>query len=92
MQRQILQFPQEPQVDVRDGLHLLGLRAERGTPRAGCRSARRPLEALDQLLLRAAEAAVASSSRLRIAFANACWNVRPNAIASPTDFMCVDSR
>jgi hypothetical protein len=32
---------------------------------------------------------MASSSRLRIAFAKACWKVRPIAIASPTDFMCV---
>ena len=32
----------------------------------------------------------ASSSRERIAFANACRNVRPIAITSPTDFMCVD--
>ncbi len=32
-----------------------------------------------------------SSSRLRIAFANACPNVRPMAIASPTDFMWVES-
>jgi hypothetical protein len=31
-----------------------------------------------------------SSSRLRSALANACWNVRPIAIASPTDFMWVD--
>jgi hypothetical protein len=33
----------------------------------------------------------ASSSRERMAFKNACPNVRPIAIASPTDFMCVDS-
>ena len=33
-----------------------------------------------------------SSSRERIAFANACLNVRPIAITSPTDFMCVESR
>ena len=32
-----------------------------------------------------------SSSRERIAFANACRNVRPIAITSPTDFMCVVS-
>ncbi len=32
-----------------------------------------------------------SSSRERIAFANACWNVRPIAITSPTDFMWVES-
>ena len=31
-----------------------------------------------------------SSSRLRRALAKACWKVRPMAIASPTDFMCVD--
>ena len=31
-----------------------------------------------------------SSSRLRSALAKACWKVRPMAIASPTDFMCVD--
>ncbi len=31
-----------------------------------------------------------SSSRERIAFANACRKVRPMAITSPTDFMCVD--
>ncbi len=30
-----------------------------------------------------------SSSRERSALANACLNVRPIAIASPTDFMCV---
>ena len=33
----------------------------------------------------------ASSSRLRIALANACPNVRPIAMASPTDFMWVVS-
>ncbi len=33
-----------------------------------------------------------SSSRERSALANACLNVRPIAIASPTDFMCVESR
>jgi hypothetical protein len=33
----------------------------------------------------------ASSSRERIAFANAWRKVRPIAITSPTDFMCVDS-
>ena len=33
---------------------------------------------------------VASSSRERSAFANACLKVRPIAIASPTDFMCVE--
>ena len=32
-----------------------------------------------------------SSSRERSALAKACWKVRPIAIASPTDFMCVDS-
>ena len=32
-----------------------------------------------------------SSSRERMAFRNAWENVRPIAIASPTDFMCVDS-
>ena len=32
-----------------------------------------------------------SSSRERRALANACLNVRPNDIASPTDFMCVVS-
>ena len=31
-----------------------------------------------------------SSSRERIAFANDSRKVRPIAIASPTDFMCVD--
>ncbi len=30
-----------------------------------------------------------SSSRLRMALAKACLNVRPIAIASPTDFMWV---
>ena len=30
-----------------------------------------------------------SSSRERSALANACWKVRPIAIASPTDFMWV---
>ena len=35
---------------------------------------------------------IESSSRLRIALANACWNVRPIAMTSPTDFMCVLSR
>jgi hypothetical protein len=34
----------------------------------------------------------ASSSRLRIALAKACWNVRPIAIASPTLFMWVERR
>ena len=33
----------------------------------------------------------ASSSRERMALANACRNVRPIAITSPTDFMCVES-
>jgi hypothetical protein len=33
----------------------------------------------------------ASSSRERIALANACWNVRPIAITSPTDFIWVVS-
>ena len=37
-------------------------------------------------------AAALSSSRERSAFANACPKVRPIAIASPTDFMCVDRR
>ena len=32
-----------------------------------------------------------SSSRERSALANACWKVRPIAIASPTDFMWVVS-
>ncbi len=32
-----------------------------------------------------------SSSRERSALAKACWNVRPMAIASPTDFICVVS-
>ncbi len=32
-----------------------------------------------------------SSSRERIALAKACWKVLPIAIASPTDFMCVES-
>ncbi len=34
---------------------------------------------------------VTSSSRERIAFRNACENVRPKAMASPTLFMCVES-
>ena len=34
---------------------------------------------------------MASSSRERIAFANDSRKVRPIAIASPTDFMCVVS-
>ena len=38
-----------------------------------------------------AKAGSLSSSRERSAFANACWKVRPIAIASPTDFMCVVS-
>ncbi len=33
----------------------------------------------------------ASSSRERMAFRNAWAKVRPMAIASPTDFMCVES-
>ncbi len=36
--------------------------------------------------------AATSISRERIAFANACWKVRPMAITSPTLFMCVDRR
>ena len=35
------------------------------------------------------EGGATSSSRERMALANACLNVRPIAITSPTDFMCV---
>ena len=51
------------------------------------RSASGVLQALEQLAVAGAPAL--SSSRERSAFANACLNVRPIAIASPTDFMCV---
>ena len=50
----------------------------------------RALERAQQLVeVGAVEAGTLSSSRERIALANACWKVRPIAIASPTDFMCV---
>ncbi len=59
-------------------LEAVGGRASLGSPAA----ARRGRRASD---------GVRSSSRERSALANACWKVRPIAIASPTDFMCVVS-
>ena len=60
-----------------------------GTPRARGRSGRRP-GSRGARAGRPSPPTSRSSSRERIAFANACWNVRPIAIASPTDFMCVE--
>ena len=51
----------------------------------------RVLEQAEQILVVAGERGTRSSSREHRALAKACLNVRPIAITSPTDFMCVVS-
>jgi hypothetical protein len=91
--RDDLELVQEPRVDR-------GPRVDVLDRRPAAHGLQEDVEAVGRRALREASrvgrsspssAGTVSSSRERMAFANAWPNVRPNAMASPTLFMCVDS-
>ena len=90
--RQLGELVQEPRVDVGAPVELL----HRGAAPQRLKHMVEPLRAGSAVSASSVSSSSGccggvSSSRERSALANACWKVRPSAIASPTDFMWVVS-